>query len=67
MEARGYNPKAKRTKYNVLKWNRYDFVFLVAVSALLALYIVTSVLHIDYFAIANIDIPEVLINGKFLG
>lgn len=66
MEARGYNPKAKRTKYNVLKWNWYDFVFLVAVSALLALYIVTSVMHIDYFAIANIDIPEVLINGKFL-
>ena len=66
MEARGYNPKAKRTKYNVLKWNWYDFVFLVAVSALLALYIVTSVMHLDYFAIANIDIPEVLINGKFL-
>lgn len=67
MEARGYNPKAKRTKYNVLHWRWRDTISLIVVSLLLAFFITTKATGWNYFDLLNIPYPEVLIDGKLLG
>ncbi len=54
MEARGYNPGAKRTRYRILKWKWLDTIALVLSLSLFAL--------ILYVSIAKIDIV-VLISG----
>lgn len=48
MEARGYDPSAKRTRYRVMKWKFRDTVALVLVALFFAGVIVTSVLKLDF-------------------
>ena len=42
MEARGYDPKQKRTRYRKLKWKISDFFVLILISSITALAIVVS-------------------------
>lgn len=42
MEARGYDPKQKRTRYRKLKWKISDFFVLILISSITALTIVVS-------------------------
>ena len=47
MEARGYNPKAKRTKYRILKFTLFDLFGFILCSCLLGGTIVISVLNFN--------------------
>ncbi|MCQ2741873.1 MAG: energy-coupling factor transporter transmembrane protein EcfT [Bacilli bacterium] len=47
MECRGYDPKAKRTRYRILRWKWFDWVFLILLLAILALYIYVCVSGFD--------------------
>lgn len=49
MEARGYNPRAKRTHYHKLTWSVFDSVIILFTLAILAGVIVISVMHITYY------------------
>lgn len=51
MEARGYNPGAKRTKYRINKWHLRDTFTLLFVVILLGGIITLSALHIDVLAL----------------
>ncbi|MCX5774789.1 MAG: energy-coupling factor transporter transmembrane component T [Firmicutes bacterium] len=51
MEARGYDPSAKRTRYRVMKWKFWDTVALVFVVVFLAGVIVTSVMRLDFIVL----------------
>ena len=51
MEARGYNPSAKRTRYRLMKWKLPDSFGLVLTSILLGGLITISVMKIDLAAI----------------
>lgn len=48
MEARGYNPRAKRTHYHKLTWSFFDSVIILFTLAILAGVIVISVMNITY-------------------
>ena len=50
MECRGYDPRAKRTKYRVSKFTWRDLVGFVVVGAIFALFITVSVLDFDIFS-----------------
>jgi len=60
MEARGYNPRAKRTKYRELHWSWKDSISFVLVIAFVSAIICTSVIPLDYFALLGIGIPPIL-------
>ncbi len=60
MEARGYNPRAKRSKYRELHWGWRDTVSIIFVVAIVTMVIVTSAVPLDYFALLGITIPGVL-------
>lgn len=51
MEARGYNPSGKRTRYRVMKWRVPDSVALLFVVGLLSGIIVLAALKVDFVAI----------------
>lgn len=51
MEARGYNPSGKRTRYRVMKWRIPDSVALLFVVGLLTGIIVLAALKVDFVAI----------------
>ena len=51
MEARGYNPSGKRTRYRVMKWRIPDSVTLLFVVGLLTGIIVLAALKVDFVAI----------------
>ncbi len=48
MEARGYNPRQKRTRYHKMKWSFFDSVIILFSIAVLTLTILISVLNITY-------------------
>ena len=48
MEARGYNPRAKRTHYHKLTWSIFDTIILLFSSAILAAIIVIATLNFTY-------------------
>ncbi len=50
MEARGYDPKAKRTRYRKIHFHILDLLWVVLCSALLSSYIVASVMKLDPFS-----------------
>lgn len=50
MECRGYDPKAKRTKYRKMRFSWKDLVAFVLVSALAALFITVSATHFDAYS-----------------
>jgi len=49
MECRGYDPKAKRTRYRQLHFSWLDFLWTVLASGFAALFIYVSVTHFDGF------------------
>ncbi len=51
MEARGYNPSGKRTRYRVMKWRVPDSIALIFVVGLLSGIIVLAALKVDFVAI----------------
>ena len=51
MEARGYNPSGKRTRYRVMVWKTPDTVALLFVVSLLSGIIVLAALKVDFVAI----------------
>lgn len=51
MEARGYDPKGKRTRYRILKWRWRDWGCLFVTSLLLGAFIYVSVAKIDFITI----------------
>lgn len=58
MECRGYDPRAKRTRYRVLKWKWFDWIFLLFSLAVLGLYIYVSVTHFDlYSTFFGVNLP----------
>ena len=56
MECRGYDPRAKRTKYRVAHFSWRDALGLLVASALLALFITASVLKFDIFALFGLTV-----------
>ncbi|MFA5422051.1 MAG: energy-coupling factor transporter transmembrane protein EcfT [Bacilli bacterium] len=62
MEARGYNPRAKRTRYRNLHWSMGDTFSTVFVTLLTAAVIVTSIMNWNYIAmIFNITTWSVML------
>ncbi len=57
MEARGYNPDAKRTRYRVYKWGVRDTVASIVLAVLLAAMIVLAVYQFDMFAYFGVNLP----------
>lgn len=51
MEARGYNPKAKRTRYRTMKWSVSDTASLILLAVFLGGLISLAVLKIDFIAL----------------
>lgn len=51
MEARGYDPRGKRTRYRIMKWKFRDWIVLILTLLLLAGLIYISVAKIDFVAI----------------
>lgn len=50
MECRGYNPKAKRTRFRLLHWHWYDYLSLVIVAAVFAFFLYVTITHFDLYA-----------------
>lgn len=49
MECRGYDPKAKRTRYRLLHWRWFDWISLVVVFAIFALFLYVTIAHFDAY------------------
>lgn len=49
MECRGYDPKAKRTRYRQIHFHFLDLVWVILVAGVMSLFITASVLHFDPF------------------
>ena len=49
MECRGYDPKAKRTRYRLLHWRWFDWISLVVVLAIFALFLYVTIAHFDAY------------------
>ena len=49
MECRGYDPKAKRTRYRQIHFHLSDLLWALLASGILSLFIAASVLHFDPF------------------
>lgn len=48
LEARGYNPKAKRTQYRKLHWNKNDTIALILVTLYMAAFITLTATKYDF-------------------
>jgi len=53
MEARGYNPGAKRTRYRILKWKLRDWVALFLLAAFFAAILYISIAKIDFVVLIS--------------
>ena len=53
MEARGYNPGAKRTRYRMLKWKMLDTFALILTLAFFGLILYMAIAHIDIVALIS--------------
>lgn len=57
MEARGYDPSAKRTRYRIMKWHVRDTIGLIVCNLIMAGFITVSAMHLNLIS---------LIGGLFL-
>ncbi len=57
MEARGYNPDAKRTRYRVFKWGVRDTVSSIVLAIFLTGIILLAVYQFDLFAYLGVTLP----------
>lgn len=48
LEARGYNPRAQRTQYRILKWKIIDTISFILVASFMITFIVMSATHFDF-------------------
>jgi len=55
MECRCYDPRAKRSKYRVLKWKINDTFAVILANIVLAGFIVTAVMHFDLLAVFGVQ------------
>ena len=53
MEARGYNPGAKRTRYRLLKWHLNDTIAIILLAIFFAGVLYVSISHIDFVVIIS--------------
>ena len=53
MEARGYNPGAKRTRYRLLKWHLNDTIAIILLAIFFAGVFYVSISHIDFVVIIS--------------
>lgn len=58
MEARGYDPDARRTRYRAYFWSLRDTIATIVVLLFLAGMITLAVLHPDMFAAMGLDLPR---------
>ncbi len=58
MEARGYDPDARRTRYRTTKWGMKDTVGVIVSLAFLGGMITLAVLRPDLFAYLGIELPK---------
>ena len=58
MEARGYDPDAKRTRYRAYRWSLKDTLSLLAVALFLALVITLAVCRFDLFLALGVNLPQ---------
>jgi energy-coupling factor transport system permease protein len=56
MEARGYDPRAKRSKYRELHWATRDTISLIFITLFTAWVICSSVIPLDYFDMLHISL-----------
>lgn len=59
MEARGYDPDAKRTRYRTNHWSMRDTLSCVFIALLLAGVVLLMVYQIDIYEMLNIQVPQV--------
>jgi len=57
MEARGYDPNAKRTRYHAYRWSLKDTCGVILSALFLAGMIVLAVKQYDLFALLNVSLP----------
>lgn len=50
MEARGYDPKGKRTRYRVIKFHFSDFLLILSSACLLAFFMTISIMNFDPYS-----------------
>lgn len=53
MEARGYNPGAKRTRYRILKWKLRDWIALLLLALFFAAILYISIAKIDFVVLIS--------------
>lgn len=58
MEARGYDPDSKRTRYRAYTWSLRDTLSSLALALFLALVITEAVLRIDPFVLLSVPVPQ---------
>ena len=56
MECRGYDPRAKRTRYHILRFHWRDLLGFVLVAGLFAFCVTTVAMGLDYFALAGLEV-----------
>ena len=56
MECRGYDPRAKRTRYHILRFHWRDLLGFVLVASLFAFCVTTVAMGLDYFALAGLEV-----------
>ena len=56
MECRGYDPRAKRTRYHILRFHWCDLLGFVLVAGLFAFCVTTVAMGLDYFALAGLEV-----------
>ena len=57
LEARGYNPNKKRTRYKEKSWSITDTIFSIVIGLFLSIIVVESVLKFDLFDVLNLNLP----------
>lgn len=58
MEARGYDPDAKRTKFKNYKFSLKDIIFLIFILLILAGFITLAIIKPDFFLLLGINLPR---------
>lgn len=57
LEARGYNPSKKRSKYKYRYWSVNDTIFSIIIGLFLSIIVVESILKFDIFYLLNVELP----------
>ena len=58
MEARGYNPDSKRSRYKLQKWSLRDTFGIIFLAVLLTAIIILAIYRFDLFAYLGVSLPK---------